>query len=136
WGISSLLKTSSSRRTINIPPLAVEALRRHKAAQETEALRLGLWLWDTHKLGLVFPGLRGDPGLECTLHRSYRRVLERAGVPVRRFHDTRHTAASLMMAMGIPIKVISQILGHSSTRVTLDIYAHLYDEAKQQAADK
>jgi integrase len=59
-----------------------------------------------------------------------------AGLPGIGLHYARHTSATLMLVQGIPVKVASDILGHSSSRVTLDIYAHIYEEGRQDAANK
>ena len=68
------------------------------------------------------------------LRLDFNRVLDRAGVPRVRFHDLRHTAASLMLNNGIPVLVVSKILGHSKPSITLDIYGHLYNEMQGDAA--
>ena len=68
------------------------------------------------------------------LRLDFKQVTDRAGVPKVRFHDLRHTAASLMLNNGIPVIVISKILGHSKPSITLDIYGHLYTEMQGEAS--
>jgi integrase len=70
-----------------------------------------------------------------TLRRDFRRVLKKSGLPPMRLHDLRHSAASLMLTLGVPLKTIQEVLGHSSIAVTSSFYAHLGEQLKQQAAD-
>ena len=66
--------------------------------------------------------------------RDYKMVLARAGLPLIRFHDLRHTAATLMLNNGVPVLVASKILGHSKASTTLDIYGHLIPAMQEEAA--
>jgi integrase len=68
------------------------------------------------------------------LRLDFNRVLDQAGLPRIRFHDLRHSAASLMLNHGIPINVVSNILGHSKESVTLDIYAHAFTANQDDVA--
>jgi integrase len=70
-----------------------------------------------------------------TLRLRFRRLLAQAGLPQIRLHDLRHGAASLMLAQGVPMKTIQEILGHSSISITADLYAHLGEQLKREAAD-
>ncbi len=126
-------KTRTSRRSINLPQICIAALRGHKDLQRWEK-RLAGDRWQEHEL--VFPTGIGTPYEPNNLKRHLQRMLDKAGLPHIRIHDLRHTAASLMLAQGIQPKVISEILGHSRIGVTLDIYAHLYEPARQEAADR
>ena len=83
---------------------------------------------------LVFPSSVGSPLNPSNLRKDFLKVLKDAGVSIIRFHDLRHTAASLMLNHGIPIIVVSNILGHSKPSVTLDVYGHLYNEMQGQAS--
>jgi len=83
---------------------------------------------------LVFPSFVGSPLNPSNLRKDFLKVLKDAGVSIIRFHDLRHTAASLMLNHGIPIIVVSNILGHSKPSVTLDVYGHLYNEMQGQAS--
>lgn len=129
-------KTRTSRRTVVLPPGLVAALRRHRAAQAAERLAAGE-LWEPTPLGadLVFRTAIGgaiDPDNFRTL--TYR-LTEAAGIGRWSPHALRHAAATMLLAQGVPLKTISETLGHSSIRVTADVYAHLADEARAAAAD-
>lgn len=83
---------------------------------------------------LVFTSKFGGSLDQSNVRREFYAILEIAGLPKMRFHDLRHTAASLMLNNGIPVIVLSKILGHSKPSVTLDIYGHLYNEMQDEAA--
>ncbi len=123
-------KTAASRRRVPLVPRAVAALRRHRDAQTAGRERAGEW-WQDH--GLVFCTTLGTP-LEAgnVLRRSFRPLLERAGLPPIRFHDLRHTAATLMLSEGVPVKVASEVLGHSTTAITADTYQHVTEAMQRQ----
>jgi len=125
-------KTEKSRRTLSLPPSLVAALRTHKVRQLEERLLAGQ-RW--HDRGLVFPSTIGTPTDARNVIRSWHRLLAAAGLPRRSFHSTRHAAASLMLAEGVPVKVVQEVLGHSLLSTTADIYGHLFPEAFEQAAD-
>lgn len=125
-------KTQKSQRTISIPQYAVRALRAHHVRQMEARLLAGA-LW--HEQGLVFANPTGGPIEPVLFHRDFQRVLKKAGLPRIKFHALRHSAASLMLAQGVPLKTIQEILGHSSIAVTSAFYAHLGDELKRTAAD-
>ncbi|HEU5348749.1 MAG TPA: site-specific integrase [Ktedonobacterales bacterium] len=126
-------KTKYSRRRIALSQVAVEALREHRTRQLPERLALGP-AWED--LDLVFPNTVGKPidGVNL-LPRNFHPLLERAGLPRMRFHDLRHTAATLLLGRGINPKVVSEMLGHSHVSVTLGIYSHVMPQMQQQAAD-
>jgi integrase len=126
-------KTRTSKRSINLPQITIVALRAHRIRQVEERLQAGD-KWREH--GLVFTTTIGTPYEPNNLKRHLARMLDIAGLPHVRIHDLRHTAASLMLAQDIPPKVISEILGHSRTSITLDTYGHLFEPARQAAADK
>lgn len=65
-----------------------------------------------------------------------KRLLEKAGLPDVRFHDLRHGAATVLLAAGVPLKVVSELLGHSSVAITADIYAHVLPEMQQEVVRK
>jgi integrase len=126
-------KTARSRRQVVISETAVDALRRHRVAQAEERLALGeAW----HDLDLVFANAIGKPiNPSNLLIRSYRALLTRAGLPRLRFHDLRHTAATLLLGAGIHPKVVSEMLGHSNIGITLDLYSHVTPTMQHHAAD-
>ena len=126
-------KTKAGRRNITLSAAASEALRQHRLRQTEE--RLAAKDWEDHDL--VFPDTRGGP-LERTnlMRRSFKPALKRAGLPAIRFHDLRHTAATLLLAGGIHAKVVQEMLGHSSVAITLDIYSHTTPNLQAEAAAK
>jgi integrase len=82
----------------------------------------------------VFTDAIGRPVVPGHVSKAFRTVADRLGLPVR-FHDLRHTAATLMLAAGVPLKVVSETLGHTSIVVTADVYAHVTPDLKREAAD-
>jgi integrase len=118
-------KTAKSRRTVRITDAAVVALARHGAAQEKERARLGN-LWDDSG-DLVFRSTTGSPlNRHNLVKRSFKPLLEKAGLPHSvRFHDLRHTAASLLFSRGTHPKMVQELLGHSDISVTLNTYSHM-----------
>jgi integrase len=104
----------------------------HRRRQLEERLFVGSRWRDS---GFVFTTSIGTPLDGPKVTRAFQRVLEKAGLPRIRFHDLRHSAASLMGAQGVPARVIMETLGHSTITVTLNTYSHVLDEARQEAAD-
>lgn len=116
-------KTEKSRRDIELRPEAAQALRHHRKVQLEERMRLGGALEDH---GFVFSTTVGTPlRRENVRRRSLYPLLKRAGLPQIRFHDLRHTFASVTLSKGAPIHVISGMLGHASVKVTWDVYSHI-----------
>jgi integrase len=124
-------KTGAGVRTVALPTFAVAALRDHRARQRNDRMAAPLW---------------GDPDLVFTttigtrIHR--RNVLRwwhdltiRAGVGRRRFHASRHTAATLMLNNGVPLEVVSATLGHAGLAITADVYAKVRPKLQRTAAD-
>jgi integrase len=117
------VKTKNSRRTITLPTEAVAALRAHRLSQNEERLRLGPSWQDGD---LVFPSTIGTPLDQRNVIRLFKGALRHAGLPEStRFHDLRHASASLALAAGVDLKVISQRLGHSTITITADLYTHV-----------
>lgn len=118
-------KTSRSRRTINMPAGLVAALRDHRVRQLEERIAAGAaWQdWD-----LVFSTTIGTPLDARNVSRAFTGLLSRAGLPRIRFHDLRHSAATLLHAQGVDARTIMAILGHSQIGTTLNIYAHVMPE--------
>ncbi len=127
-------KTAKSRRRVMLPKLAAEALRRNRTRQLAERLALGL-AWQS-KVDLVFPSTVGGPmNPSHMLRREFAGLLRQAGLPRIRFHDLRHTAATLLFAQRINPKVVSEMLGHSDIAITLGLYGHVTPPMQQEAAD-
>jgi integrase len=124
-------KTQAGERTLQIDQSLTKILREHlRNLDEEQALHGKAWK-DT--LNLIFVTETGAPIHGSDLLQHFNRVLKRAKLPKIRFHDLRHTAATLMLADGIPLVTVSKILGHSSPAVTAKIYAHALDESKSIA---
>ena len=126
-------KTERSRRTITMPGVAVAALRRHRTRQLEEQLAAGpRW----RRSGLVFTTSIGTPMHRAGLHKSFKRILRAAGLPDIRYHDLRHTAATLLLAQGVDPRTIMETLGHSRIGMTMDTYAHVMPALQRGAAEK
>lgn len=126
-------KSAKGRRRILLAAPAVEALRAHRARQLAERLALGpAWA----EGDLVFASEVGTPLSKTTVvYRGLRPLLTRAGLPLIRFHDLRHTCATLLLGARVNPKVVSELLGHSSVAITLDVYAHVLPDMQQDAAE-
>lgn len=120
--IFSSLKTHSSRRSPSMSEPLIAALKAHRARQAEERLAAGT-RWQANDL--VFCTRVGGPIDAAVLWRTFKRLLVKAELPSIRFHDLRHGTASLLLAEGTPLKVISELLGHSSIRITADVYSHI-----------
>jgi integrase len=116
-------KTSRSRRSIRLPELALSSLKRHRRSQLEERMRLA-GLWKDHDL--VFTTGVGTPKSRADLiTRSFKPILRRANLPDIRFHDLRHTCATLLLSRGVHGKLVQELLGHATIAVTLDTYSHV-----------
>ncbi len=113
------LKTKNSYRRVSISPQAIEVLKQQKAKTNSE---------------YVFPSPTGGPISPDSVNNMLKRVLARAGIPKVRFHDLRHTFATIALQNGVDIKTVSSILGHFSAGFTLDTYAHVTTAAQKEAA--
>ena len=114
-------KTDRSRRTLAAPVPLVDELKAHRARQLEERLALGpAWVGD--EWGLVFCRKDGYPLDPSGLTRRFQQRLEEAGLPKMRFHELRHSSASFMIAQGVPLRVIQDVLGHADIGVTANIY--------------
>ena len=125
-------KSKSGIRKIVIGKDVIDLLRKHQSQQNTKRSKKAI---DWNKYDLVFPSTFGTPVNASNLRRSFRKLLTITGLPRIRFHDLRHTAATLMLNYGTPIPVVSQRLGHSKTSMTMDIYAHAIPDKQSEAAE-
>ncbi|MDB4894408.1 MAG: Phage integrase [Firmicutes bacterium] len=127
-------KTRASRRTIDLPDVVLVAFKLWRREQAKERLRVGeAWVHPE----LVFTSTIGSPvHPKNMLDRNFRDVLERAELPRIRFHDLRHTAATLLLANGVNARVLMDVLGHSQINITLGLYGHVLREQKKEAAQK
>ncbi len=124
-------KSKQSRRTVAMPQTVASALRLHRARQLQERLLAGS-RWQNR--GFVFPTTIGTPMDTRNLTRHFKRALSEAGLPSLRFHDLRHSCASLLLAQGIHPRVVMEILGHSQINLTMNTYSHVIDDLKREAA--
>jgi integrase len=124
-------KTSHSRRRVGLTQAGLAALRRHRARQAAERLLLGAAWQDAE---FVFTDEVGAP-IEATkfLRNSFAPLLKAAGLAPMRFHDLRHTAATLLLGRGIHPKIVSEMLGHSQIAITLDLYSHVTPTMQREA---
>src|SRR5262249_12831832 len=127
-------KTAHSRRQIDLSVNVVAALRRHKKRQDKEKELLGD-AWDS-TIDLVFPNTVGNSMIpDHFVKRHFKRKVKEVGLPQDlRFHDLRHTAATLLLREGVNVKVVSEMLGHADVSITLRIYAHVLPSMQKEAA--
>jgi len=127
---------SGRTRVVRLSDLAREALHKHQQRQDIERRVLAT---EYHDLGFVFttlaPGHFGEYVGIREMSRALHRALDKAGLPRIRFHDLRHTAASILMGGGAHPKVASEMLGHASVGITLDLYSHVTQDMQQSAVD-
>ena len=128
-------KTNRSRRTITLPRPLVDALRSHRAQQREERLRAGPF-WAGERWGLVFCNELGEPLDGTAVTRAFRKTLADLGLPAQRFHDLRHAAATFLIAQGVPLRVVMEILGHSTITTTADIYGHVELDLQRDATSR
>jgi integrase len=132
WGLGEV-KSARSRRTIPLPLRARQALETVRTRQRFARSAAGEAWQD--RAGLVFTDAVGRPMLPETISHRFRRDCARAGVPRIRFHDLRHSAATTLLAAGVPLAVISEWLGHSGIAITASAYAAVVPELLTDAAD-
>jgi integrase len=123
-------KSKSGSRTILIGENTMEELKKHREKVMSTQLDFGENWKD---LNLIFPTRVGTPIVSQNLRRGFRKVLQVSGLPKIRFHDIRHTAASLMLNYGISVLIVSRRLGHSKPSITLDVYGHLIPSKDEEA---
>ena len=126
-------KSERSRRTLPLPAFAVKVLRAHRAHQMQERLLAGS-RWQEG--GYVFTSTIGTPMDERNVSRLFKVALAKAGIAPKRFHDLRHTAASLLLAQGVHPRTVMETLGHSQISLTLNTYSHVLPSVLREAADK
>lgn len=127
-------KTPKSRRSINLTPLAIESLKQHRIRQHEHRLLAGPE-WDEQ--GWVFANALGRP-IEAgnMMRRSFLPLLAKAELPKIRFHDLRHSTATLLLSMGTHPKIVQELLGHSQISMTLDTYSHVLPSLQEDAMSR
>lgn len=126
-------KRASSRRTVVLPSFAVDVLRQHRTHQIEMKLKMGNTYRDE---GWVFAKYDGSTLQPETVRDAFERLIKKSNLPYIRFHDLRHTHATLMLQQGIHPKVVSERLGHSNISITLGTYSHVMPGMQEQAASK
>jgi integrase len=126
-------KTVRSRRTVRMPGVVVTALKAHRARQLKDRLAAGAGWEDT---GLVFTTPIGTALDPRNVSREFHVLLGAAKLPSIRFHDLRHTAATLLLAQGVDPRTIMETLGHSQISLTLNTYSHVLPALQADAAVK
>jgi integrase len=126
-------KTRRSRRTIAMPTSIVNALKEHCSRQKDEKTK-ATEHWTEN--GLVFCRPDGKPMDPTRVSKEFHHHLARAGLPQRRFHDLRHSCATLLLVQGVSARVVMDVLGHSQIGLTMNTYSHVIPELRRQAADR
>lgn len=131
WSIAQP-KSARSRRTIPLPAVARDSLDRQLARQTSAKVAAGT-LWQD-RAGFVFTDAIGRPLHQGIVSSAFRRARSAAALPPIRFHDLRHSAATMMLAEGVPLAVISEWLGHAGIAITAAHYAAVVPELRHEAA--
>ena len=126
-------KTRRGERRITLDPETLRVLREHRTAQHHEKDLLGSGYRDSD---LVFARENGDPVHPDYFSQTFDRTVKRLGLPKIRLHDLRHTHATLGLKAGVPIKVMSDRLGHATTAFTMDVYTHAIPAVEHEAAEQ
>jgi integrase len=130
--VFSAPKTRSSEDVVGLPTRVVEALRVQRMRQDMDRAEFGTAYQDAD---LVFARADGAPLRPDYVSKRFLRLCGVAGVPRIRVHDLRHTCATLLLANGVPLALVSKVLRHSQVSITIDLYGHLTREVAQGAAD-
>ena len=126
-------KTKMSRQSIVIIPFALEALKKHQAKQLELRLKVGA-AWQEHDYVFCTPiGTHLNPGHNVLV--QLKKLLKQAGLPNIRFHDLRHSTATLLLSKGVHPKVVQEILGHSEISLTMDTYSHVLPTMQKHTMD-
>lgn len=123
-------KTKTARRTITLDDTTLTILAGWRAFQTAEFAAVGI----TNRDGWVFTDGDGQPVHPHAIYEAFRRVVHNAGIPAIRFHDLRHTHGSLLIKDGIPVKVVSERLGHADIAFTMQTYQHVLPDMQADAA--
>lgn len=126
-------KTAKGKRKVEVAKNVLDELKQHKIRQNSERLEIGE-LWQNNDL--IFCQEDGSPINPNSFRRRFARLLERIGLPAKRFHDLRHTFASILLSEGEDIKRIQDMLGHANPRITLETYSHVMPGKKRETANK
>lgn len=125
-------KTKSGRRQIMLPDVVIIALKEHHMLQDNAILKAGS-KWQENNL--VFPNTYGSYSYITWVSKSFNDLLKETELPRIRFHDLRHSAASILLAKGVNPKVVQELLGHSSIKITMDLYSHIMPSIQSTVRD-
>lgn len=125
-------KTASSRRTIPLPDIATRALQAHRLKQIEQRLHASTW----QVQDLVFTNQFGGHLNQSIVRHQVKQLLHEAGLPALRFHDLRHSAATILISLGVNSKVVQERLGHSNISITLGVYGHVTESMQSEAIQK
>lgn len=131
--IKATTKTSAGMRTITVPQELSNELKKHKLEQMKRRLMMGTLYQD---MNLVNASELGTPINPSNLRRNFNIFIKKAGLPKIRFHDLRHTHATLLLKEEVNPKIVSERLGHADTRMTLDRYSHVLPNMQKETATK
>jgi integrase len=124
-------KSRTSRRAVPLPAVCADALKGHRKHQIEERLLAGV---EWEDWGLVFTTCFGKPLSRTVVSHQFGKLQQQAGVTHHRLYDSRHTAASLLLAQGVSPRVVMEVLGHSSFALTMDTYTHVMAPLLHDAA--
>ncbi len=121
-------KTAKGKRSIGLSQIAADALRRHKLIQDEQKRS---WAMDH---GPVFPNGVGEPRRSRNvINGCFERIKEKGNLPDVRFHDLRHTCATLLLSKNVHPKIVRELLGHANIGITLDTYSHYLPNLQSEA---
>ncbi|WP_255283607.1 site-specific integrase [Priestia megaterium] len=127
-------KTKNSIRTVTLPEVLVNELKKYKSVWNKKRLKANE-LWEGGEYQFLFTGWNGKPIHPSSVTTWWRRFVKRNDLRYIRFHDLRHTSATLLINKGVHAKIISTRLGHADIRTTMNIYGHALQEADREAAN-
>lgn len=127
-------KTDKGRRSIALPSFAAEALKQHHLRQLEARLKAGPAWQDHDYVFCTSIGTHLNPTRDVL--DALKSLLEKAGLPEIRFHDLRHSSATMLLGMKVHPKIVQELLGHSQIAITLDIYSHVLPTMQEEAMNK
>ena len=123
-------KTANARRRIELDPMTIDVLTAWRGWQGIERIAVG-----DAEPDWVFTDIGGRPAHPDKLSQTFDRLVRRAELPVIRLHDLRHTQATLLIDAGVPVKVVSERLGHATAAFTIETYQHVLPSMQTRAVD-
>jgi len=126
-------KTAAGKRVVSLPSFLIDMIKQHRVQQSELQLKLGE-SWENRDL--VFPDLHGGYFNPNYLLKVFKKILKEAGIPHMPFHDLRHSAPTILLSMGVNMKVVQELLGHSDISITLGRYSHVLPSMQKEVMDK